>query len=196
MVQLAADVRQYEEACREATLWKPNGPTKPEDAEEYKFSMSAPCAQDVMNFASTNATGMDGVLLMQYVFKLKRGFLGRLSYHKVHVLVRERFLYYFQTADPTARALGASYLYGAGIEKSDTPIEGKKFTLRIVPSVPRKPTKSSRGSTDENNVLFGFESSDECEALATLIRRLSMPDCPLNVKQFYAQQQSQLSGSS
>lgn len=197
MVQLAADVRQYEEACREATLWKPNGPTKTEDLDEYKFSMDSPTTQEVMRFESkTPSGGLEGVLLAQDVYKLKRGFLGRLSYHKVHVLVRERFLYYFPGSDACSRALGAAYLFGAGVEKSSTAVEGKKFTLRVVPSVPRKPTKSSRGSTDENNVLFAFDTSDECDAMATLIQRLSAPDCPLNVKQFYAQQQTQLNAAS
>jgi hypothetical protein len=197
MVQLAADVRQYEEACREATLWKPNGPTKTEDLEEYKFSMDSPTTQDVMQFEPKipSTSGLEGVLLAQDVYKLKRGFLGRLSYHKVHVLVRERFLYYFSGSEACSRALGAAYLFGAGVEKSNNAVEGKKFTLRMVPSVPRKPTKSSRGSTDENNVLFAFDTSDECDAMATLIQRLATPECPLNVKQFYAQQQTQLNAS-
>ena len=159
--------------------------------------MDSPTTQDVMQFEPKipSTSGLEGVLLAQDVYKLKRGFLGRLSYHKVHVLVRERFLYYFPGSEACSRALGAAYLFGAGIETSNNAVEGKKFTLRVVPSVPRKPTKSSRGSTDENNVLFAFDTSDECDAMATLIQRLATPECPLNVKQFYAQQQAQLNAS-
>lgn len=191
MLQLAADVRKYEEECREAQMWKPNGPSNDVDRAEYEFSITNPTWSEVHTFVNPLPnTLLEGVLHAQDVFKLKRGFLGRQTYHAVSVLVRARYLYYFPINDTSARTLGAAYLHGAGVEESDNgQIEGRKYTLRVVPSVPRKPTKSSKGTTEENNVTFGFDSRDERDVLATLIRRLAAPECPLNVRQYYSQQQ-------
>ena len=206
---LGEAVRLYEAESQECRQWKPQGPSRQEDMPEYLFSMTSPTVSDVCSYVappilqaspalalvggSSGGGGLtarrttvdagqpDGVLFVQTVFKRKKALFG-FKWHKVHIIVRNKFLYYFTDSNSATRALGASYLLGADL--TDGMIDGMPFAMKLVPVVPRKVSKSTKQMTDENNVVMGFDSEQERTALRDVLLPLTRPYCPPNVKEF------------
>jgi hypothetical protein len=178
MLALARELQAYEDECRTARQWKPEGPTKAEDQAEYLAS------QQEMTLANLMRLGRPTHTTTCHKYRIKHGLFRRTGFHKVFLIVRARFMYYFDSSELKSKSLGAAYLFGADCTLVSEPVDGKKFLLRVVPSVPRKPSKSEMGPTEENNVLFGFDSEAEMHELHQVLQQLVAPSCPPRVAEY------------
>ena len=93
-------------------------------------------------------------------------------------------MYFFDTNDQKAKSLGAAYLFGADVDTVQDAVDGKSVLLRVVPSVPRKPSKSEMGATEENNVLLAFDSHILLTELQQVLQHLCTPACPQRVAEY------------
>ena len=172
---LRHELQRYDEECRIARQWKPEGPTKEEDRTEYLASQSEIPLAEVLRL------GRPVLTTICHKYRVKHGLFRRTGFHKVFLVVRERFLYYFDSDEPKAKSLGAAYVFGADVLQLHEVLDGKKFLLRVVPSVPRKPSKSEMGATEENNLLLGFDTEKQMSELLHVLLQLSVPKCPESV---------------
>ena len=184
--QLAIELQRYEEEVRNATTWKPMGPTSPEDQKEYEFSQKPPTYLEVYGEKGANLVMVMSVQKM----RLERGVFSALrsGWHKVFLLVTPRFMYYFSKNDGKATAAGAAFLYGCDLQTPEAPLEKQNFPLRVVPCVPRGRSKSSKGETDDNNVLIAFETEDDRKQFKTYVESMYRPVCPPRVAAYLKEQ--------
>lgn len=181
---LAKEIQLYEDSCRDAVLWKHTGPSMPQHIQEYEFSQKDPTLEMVRNL------GPPSTDLVAQKYKIKSFFK---SFHKVLIVARWNFLYYFEydekkiSRPESLKASGACYLLGCRVENLNS--LGKPFCVKLIPSVPRKPSKSSLQSTDENNVIFAFESKLEFDVFVQLMQERRDPPKPSRVEEYYKQHQ-------
>lgn len=193
MLMLANELQMYEEQVRIATMWKPTGPssTTPLDLEEYKLSLSDPTYQSI-----SSDTTPERALVMPPIhawkMRLEHGVLGRLrsGWHRVYILVRPKFIYYFNKNEPKQTANGAAYLFGCQLNFIKDPVDNKPHVMRIIPCVPRKASKSSKGETDDNNVMFAFDTAEDMLKVRLHIESVYRPACPPRVAEFLRKQDS------
>lgn len=199
MLMIANELQMYEEQVRVATMWKPTGPSPsyPADVEEYKASLADPQYQQISaDVSPERALVMPPIVAWK--MRLEHGVLGRLrsGWHRVFILVRPRFIYYFTKNEPKQVANGAAYLFGCQLNVLSEPVEGKQHVLRVIPCIPRKLSKSSKGETDDNNVLFAFDSAEDLLKLRLHIENVYRPQCPPRVAEFLRKQDAAADGGS
>jgi len=170
---LAQELQLYEEACRNAQAWQPNGPVgDPVLAAEYQYSLSNPTLASMRTH--------DRVLFESHVHKLriKTGFFSRSGYHKVFLVALPFTFAYYDKMNPETPARAAVFFYGASIQPMGAH-EGK-HAIRIDPAVPRKAGKSGR----DNAVILGFDTADEADGMLQLLRQHAVPEPSDRVRDF------------
>ena len=175
---LAKEVQHFEDECRISRQWKPDGPTREEDRSEYLASQAEVPLAEILRLGKPVYT------TSCFKHRTKHGIFRRSGFHKIFLVVRERFMYFFDTNDQKAKSLGAAYLFGADVDTVQDAVDGKSVLLRVVPSVPRKPSKSEMGATEENNVLLAFDSHILLTELQQVLQHLCTPACPQRVAEY------------
>ena len=186
--QLAIELQRYEEEVRNATTWKPMGPASNEDQQEYASSQKPPTFAEIFG---ENGSELALPAMSVQKMRLEKGVFSALrsGWHKVFLLVRPRFMYYFTKNEPKAPAAGAAFLYGCDLQIPEAPLEKQNFPLRVVPCVPRGRSKSSKGETEDNNVLLAFESEADRQQFKAYVESMYRPVCPPRVAAYLKEQE-------
>jgi hypothetical protein len=175
-IALAVAVEAHEEARRDAQLWKPHGPSVAADKAEYQLALKSP------TLAQVNAMDGDEVLSCSVLkLRVKSGIFSRGGYHAVRLVIRPRFLYYFEKKDDKCKAAGFTYTYGCAVQALR--LHEGKHAFRLRGSVPRKEIKTSV----DNALVFGTDSAEETQQLMNAIGRLTMPVASKSVAAYLAE---------
>ncbi len=79
------------------------------------------------------------------------------------------------------------YLWGCDVQdisSREKVAEGRTNCVRIIPCVPRKDSKSTKGVSDENNVILAFESEEMKMAVKKFVALLALPPMPQRVADY------------
>ena len=179
---LSKELLSYEDEVSASQQWKPDGPSIAEHRAEWQ-ELSAKGATLLGNLLSKGNVDMKGGGLFK--LRVKKTMFHSGGFHPVYAVLRGRFFYYFDKEDAKAGNLGSAYLYGAQILPDQPPMEDKQFVLKVIPTVPRKSSKSAKSITEENNLVLAFETEQLMQEWAAKLRKASLPGMSEQLAKFF-----------
>ena len=194
-------LRGYEKQVKGAQEWKGGGPLIAADKAVYHARHPLTYA-DLSSTSGTADERFEGVAWRK---KTKKFFFHSGEFVGVHLVLSGHFLHYFSaevnaaggggdgaaqnsqgTSQPRDddKSVGNCYVYGAVITPCG-PIDQYPFCITIVPSVPRKTTKSTLDFTDANSLTLAFVSDTVRQEWLTALVRASRPEVPPELAKYF-----------